>query len=218
MNMDIQYALKKGVNNKNRFYSIYFNLGWAEVFVDIFLQVKLTNILIFIGLKIKVKMWAAIASTRHIYNLIIQYCDTQIQQYLRLDWFNILVMFWPAILHRGLTSALRGLCVSAWCNRETLSDIDRQGLREPPSVPQPLCLWYWSPYVYVCVHVRVSLSFFFWQTHFFLCDVYHGTSSIISQRGSGGGPLALICCVIGHWIWHSAEWNIRASLIRCEGY
>lgn len=151
-----------------------------------------------------------IASTKHT-----KYIFTHVQQYLDLIDFNILVMFRPAILHSGLTAALRGLCVSARCNRETLSEIDRQGLREPPSVPRPPRPRYWSPYAYVCMYASLSL---FWQTHFFLCDVYRGISSIISQRGSGGGPLALICCVIGHWIWHSAEWNIRAGLIRCEGY
>lgn len=114
-----------------------------------------------------------------------------------------------------------------WRNRETLSGIDRLGLREPPSVPRPLCLQYRSPCVNVFIRVPACtyvpsppffIYFFLWRACFFLCDAFCGISSIISQRGSGGGPLALICCVIGHEIRHSAECNIKAGLIRCRGY
>lgn len=126
----------------------------------------------------------------------------QQKQYSDLIDFNILLPFGP-ILHRGLTSALRGLCVCAWRNRETLSGIDRLGLREPPSVPRPLCLQYRSPCVNVFIHVPACTyipppTTTPHRRAFFLCDAFCGISSIISQRGSGGGPLALICCVIGH--------------------
>lgn len=100
--------------------------------------------------------------------------STRIQQHLDLIDFNILGMFRPAILHRGLTSALRGLCVSAQCNRETLSEIDRLGFREPPSVPQPLCLRYWSPYVNACMRVRACtwVSFLLFDRPISFCVMY----------------------------------------------
>lgn len=127
------YALKKCVNNKK----IPFNNVSPRMVCGLYW------FLLFFSPKMKVPLQAL--NTQVIY--------TQIQQYSDLIDFNILVMFRPAILHRGLTSALRGLCVSAWCNRETLSEIDRPDLREPPSVPQPLCLRYWSPYGYACMRV-----------------------------------------------------------------
>lgn len=70
------------------------------------------------------------------------------------------------------------------------------------SYPQSLFACGIDPLMRVCgsVCVPMYVHFFLLLTDLFQCDVYHGTSSIISLRGSEGGPLALICCVIGHWI------------------
>lgn len=70
------------------------------------------------------------------------------------------------------------------------------------SYPQSLFACGIDPLMRVCVEACVPMyvHFFLLLTDLFQCDVYHGTSSIISLRGSEGGPLALICCVIGHWI------------------